>query len=167
MSDWATKMKAAMQCSARFIGKTTKAAAQSTKYKLNEMSAMSKRRELISDLGEKVYALAQQSADLPEELKDIIAQINALDTNLEVLRADHAALKAAAAERAAVEKAERAAQKAAAKAEAVIAKNSEPVEVPESAPEEEVEAAAPVLDVSCDAAIEEGESKDDVPTLNV
>ena len=167
MSDWATKMKAAMQCSARFIGKTTKAAAQRTKYKLNEMSAMSTRRELISDLGKKVYALAQQGADLPEEMKDMIAQINALDTNLEALRADHAAQKAAAAERAAAEKAERAAQKAAAKAEAVIANNREPIEVPETTLEEGEEAAAPVLDVSCDAATEEGESKDGVPTLNV
>lgn len=167
MSDWATKMQDLMQCSARLIGKTAKAAAQSTKYKLNEMSAMSKRRELISDLGEKVYTLAQQGAGLPEELKDMIAQINALDTNLDALRADHAAQKAAAAEKDAAEKAERAAQKAAAKAEAAIAKNSEPVEVPEVTLEEEAEAAASALDVSCDAATEEAESKDDVPTLNV
>lgn len=167
MSDFATTVKTVMQRSARFIGKTAKAAAQSTKFKLNEMSAMSKRRELIGDLGEKVYALARQGSCLPEELKDMIAQISALETNLDVLRADHAAQKAAAAEKAAVEKAERAAQKAAAKAEAANAIKDEAAEGMPAASAGDDEAAKPALDFSCDTAAEDEETNTDVPTLNV
>lgn len=151
MSEFSTKLKAIMQRSAKFIGKNAKAAAHTTKYKVNEMSALSKRRELIGALGESVYALSQQGSCLPPEVLDMIEQIKALDANIEALRADHAAQKAAAAEKAAMEKAERAAKQT--QAAMACAEDAEKTTESDAAKDNEND----VLDYSCDADTADGE----------
>lgn len=113
----------------KFIVKTGKAATQAVKYKLEELNYISKRREMILELGEKVCELNRQGMNLPEEVAQIVQQIAASDAELAQLRADHAAQKVAAAAQHAAEKAERAAAKAAEKSEAVIRESTAPVEV--------------------------------------
>lgn len=175
MSDFSAKLKSILSGSAKFVGKTAASAAKSTKYKLNELSALSKRRELISDLGAKIYELSQAGIELPSEAQELVKQIAALDGNLDTMRADHAAQKAAAAEQHAAEKAARAAEKAAAKASAEIEKGTASVEVdlPEvESPVVEVEmpveepTAVPTLNVEAETVAEQP-ADDEVPTLNV
>ena len=104
MSDIKNTMKNALKCSARFIGKTANTAVQATKFKVNEVSAKNKRREMVTALGEKVFALASEGAAVPAELNELIGQIKAVNENIDALRADYAAKKAANAHKYAAEK---------------------------------------------------------------
>lgn len=173
MADFAATLKNILSKSAKFVGKTANNAAKATKYKLDELGNLSKRRELISELGTRIFE-SRQTIILPEESTEIIRQIESLDGELAVLRADHAAQKAAEAERHAAEKAARAAEKAAAKTAAAIQQSTAPVEVELPTPEmpvAEIDVAdtekpvAPVLEVNEAPVGEPVES--DVPTLNV
>ncbi len=171
MADFTNTVKDVLARSARFIGRTFNTAASETKYKANELSLNNKRRELVAELGKKVLELTANGLELPQEAADIVQQINTLESNLNILRNDHAAQKAAAAEQYAMEKAARATEKAAAKAAAAIEKSTAPVEM--NAPVEAVSAehedaapAAPALELDIEAAAED-ETKTDVPTLNV
>ena len=91
MADFSTTLKNVFSKSVKFVGKTAKSAAKSTKYKLDELSNLSKRRDLISELGNKVFELAQAGLVLPAEAAEIAKQITMLDGDLAVMRADHAA----------------------------------------------------------------------------
>lgn len=168
MSDFGVKIKGILSTSAKFVSKTATSAAKATKYKMDELSTLSKRRDLISDLGAKVYELSKSGLELPADAAELVKQIIALEGDLESMRADHAAQKAAAAEQHAAEKAARAAEKAAAKAAAASEQGTTPMEV--ELPEVQMPAAeavvVPTLDVEETAAPEEA-SETDVPTLNV
>ena len=178
MSLISQKLKSVLLDGAKIVGNAAATAAKNTKYKMNELSNLSKRRELIAELGTKVFELCIGGVELPAEAAEIVKQIIALDGDLEALRADHAAQKAAAAEKHAAEKAARAAEKAAAKAAAAIEKNTVPVEVeplaaeaPADAVEMTEKAETPVLDVEA-AAAENAEitakpAENEIPTLNV
>ncbi len=177
MSDFATSLKNILTKGAKFVGKTANSAAKATKYKMDEMSTLGKRRELISALGEKVFELTKQGLALPEEASCLVEQLNAVETDLNALRADHAAQKAAAAEKEAAEKAARAAEKAAAKAAAAIEKSTAPVEpeIPAAAyemapdPDEPTvcEAEVPTLEVEQNADASDDIADNEIPTLNV
>ena len=49
MSDFNVKLKAILNRSAKFIGRTANTTAKAAKYKVNEISALNKRRELVAD----------------------------------------------------------------------------------------------------------------------
>ena len=171
MSDFSVKLKNFLGRSAKFIGRTANTTVQATKYKVNEISAMNKRRELVVDLGKKVLELCGNGLVLPEEAATIVEQINQLDAELNTMRADRAAEKAAAAEQHAMEKAARATEKAAAKAAEAIEKSTAPVtsnvpdiEQPVAASAEE--APAPTLELDIDEATV-ADANTEVPTLNV
>lgn len=157
MSDFSNKLKNVLVCSAKFIGKTANTAVKAGKYKMNELTGVSKRRDLINELGSKVFELSQNGLELPSEAAELVRQILVIDGELETLRADHAAQKAAAAEQHAAEKAARAAEKAAAKAAAAIEKSTEPVAV------DLPDAEAPTAEIEVSSA----ETTEDVPTLKV
>ncbi len=180
MSDFGLKLKSILTHGAKFVGQTANSAAKATKYKMGELSNLSKRRDLIAELGAKVFELSCNGLELPDAAAAIVKQIVALDGDLQAMRADHAAEKAAAAEKHAAEKAARAAEKAAAKAAAAVEKGAAPVDIElpevEAAPLEEAsvvdQQAVPTLDVEINAADVSactGEKSDDsdVPTLNV
>lgn len=171
MSEFAKTMKDLLNRSAKFIGRTFNTAASETKYKANELSLNNKRRELVTELGKKVLELSSAGLILPVEAADIVNQIVKLDGDLNSLRNDHAAQKAAAAEQHAVEKAARATEKAAAQAAAAIEKSTAAVDV--EAPVVEVNAEAddaepetPVLEVNIEEAVKD-DNESDVPTLHV
>lgn len=171
MSDFGTKLKDLLGRGAKFIGRTANSTAKATKYKVNEISALNQRRELMSELGKKVYALCEQGLTLPAEANDIVAQIKKLDEELDALRANHTAEKAAAAEQHALEKAARASERAAAKAAEAIEKSTAAVQVdapdindvPVQTPADEAPV-APTLELDIEKAAEP-EKQTDVPTL--
>lgn len=171
MADFAKTMKEMMSRGAKFIRRTAHTAVSETKYKANEISLGNKRRELVNELGSKVLELVGNGLVLPQEAAAIVDQINKLDDNVALLRNDHAAKKAAAAEQIAMEKAARATEKAAAKAAAAIDMSTATVEVEAPAvsidaePAEEA-SAAPTLELDIEEAAEE-EANPEVPTLNV
>ena len=163
MNDFGMKVKDFLSTSAKFVGKTANTAAKATKYKMDELTSLSKRRDLISELGAKVFELSANGVELPAELADLLNQIKLLDCELEALRADHAAQKAAAAEKHAAEKAARAAEKAAAKASCAVEEGNAPVQV--EIPEEE--SVVPTIDVESDEETASEDEENEVPTLNV
>lgn len=171
MSDFVNTMKELLNRSAKFIGRTFNAAASETKYKANELNLTNKRRELVTELGKKVLELSSAGLVLPAEADEIVHQIVKLDGDLNSLRNEHAAQKAAAAEQHAMEKAARATKKAAAQTAAAIEKSTAAVEVETPAVEvnpemDQAETETPILEVDMEEA-DKAEIKSDVPTLQV
>lgn len=120
--DFGTALKNFWSDSVRVVNKAATGVASATRYKMDEMGSMSRRRELVKDLGEKVVSLAQSGVEFPDEIAVMLKEIQDLENGLAELRSDRAAAKAAAAETAAAEKAERSAARAEAKAMAAEAK---------------------------------------------
>lgn len=183
MANFADTLKDILKDGAKAVSKAAKSVAGATRYKMNEMDNISRRREAISELGEKVFSLYEAGVELPEEIVPLVNEIRALDEGLDTLRSDRATEKANAAEANAAEKAARAqaraeakaaakAAKAAAKAEAeAAAAAAEAAEEDEDAPVIEFE---PEIDEgltytgkapTMEAADEEEEDEDEVPTV--
>lgn len=169
MADFMSSFKQTMTRGTKMVCRNAKKLAETIKFKTHEMSDLRKRRTLIRDLGELVYKLSNDGFVLPVEAAELAKEITLLDSDLNVLRTDHAAQKAAAAQLRAAEKAAFAAEKAAAKTAAAIEKSTAPVQVditdsmiPVTAPAAEPE--APSLDLPVEA--EESENAE-VPTLNL
>ncbi len=172
MSDFVKTMKALLTRGAKGAARTACCVAKETKFKANEMSELGKKRELLSELGAKVYDLSQNGLVLPAEAAEIVQQLTALDRNLFSLRANHSAEKAAQAQQRAAEKAARAAEKAAAQTAAAIQMSIAPVEVgiPADKPaadtfDSEEAPACPALDI--EAVSSEKPADSEIPTLNV
>lgn len=144
MSNFAETLKGILTEGAKAVSGAAKNVASATRYKMSEMDSVSRRREAISELGEKVYGLFEAGVSLPEEIVPLVNEIRALDDGLDSLRTDRAAEKAAAASAAAAEKAARAQVRAEAKAAAKAAKAAEKAAAAEEAAPAAEE--APVLD---------------------
>ncbi|MGN0794144.1 MAG: hypothetical protein ACI4MG_06665 [Aristaeellaceae bacterium] len=124
------------------IGRTAKKAVGAIRFKMKEMDSISRRRETISELGEKVYGLYGAGVQLPEEVQPLVSEIRSLDEGLDMLRNERAATKAAAAVAVAEEKAARKQARAEAKAARAEAKAAEKAAAEAKAAEKEAEAAA-------------------------
>ena len=95
MADYGKVFKNILTKSAKFVGHTATTAAETTKFKMNELGNISKRRELVNELGNRVYELARSGVALPSEVEELIKQISFIEDDLATLRAEHAAQKAA------------------------------------------------------------------------
>lgn len=156
MADFKETLKGIWTKSVKFVSNAAKTVAGATRYKLDELDNVSRHREAITELGEKVYELYQAGVTMPDEVLPLLSEMRALDENLDKMRADHAEQKKASAEQRAQERADakqkRAEDRAAAKqarmdaAKAAIAED-EPM-VADILDEEVVE--APVLEVVAD-----------------
>lgn len=170
MADFMTTIKQSVTRGAKMVTRNAKKLTKAAKFKTHELNDLRKRRKLISDLGEVVYKMSSEGLILPVDAAELVKEITLLDSDLNVLRSDRAAQKAADAQLRAAEKAALAAEKAAAKTAAAIEKSTASVqvdipetEIPAAAPvAEEVE--APVLDLPVE---EESAEETEVPTLNV
>ena len=160
MADFMTSFKNSFIRSAKFIGRNTKRLTSAAKFKAHEMSDLHKRRKLIHNLGEKVYKLGSEGLVLPVELSEIIKEIILLDSDLNLVRSERAAQKAADAQLRAAEKAALAAEKAAAKTAATIEQSTAPVqiEIPDSTAE------TPVLDIPAKSEVNESA---EIPSLKL
>ena len=73
------------------IGNTASTIASSTKYKVNEMNLVNRRREILSDFGAISYELWQKGEKFPEELDSLLRELSDLDQMLNDLRAERLA----------------------------------------------------------------------------
>ena len=94
------------------IGDTATKIASNTRYKVNEMNMINRRREILSDFGEKAYGLWQKGEQFPAELDALLKELSQLDAALDEIRAEKAAKAAAAAAKPEEQPAEEAAEKA-------------------------------------------------------
>lgn len=154
---------------AKSVAAFAKKLAKDVKFKTGEWSNLSKRRDLVSELGERVYSLSRNGIALPEAVDVLIEQLNSIDKTLDDLREGHAAETTAFAEKRAAEKVARTAEKnvraanrAAAKAAAAEKKEAESLEsiqqeadapqvptmeMPEEDEKESAESEAPTLEI--------------------
>lgn len=70
------------------IGNTASNIASNTKFKVDEMSLLNRRREILADFGSKAYALWQKGVEFPEELQEQLRELGELDEKLNDLRAE-------------------------------------------------------------------------------
>ena len=91
MADFGTNLKNIWMKGMEAIGNTASSIASNTKYKVDEMNLLNRRREILSDFGSKAYALWQKgSCDFfPEELKKDLEELTRLDNQLVDMRAEH------------------------------------------------------------------------------
>ena len=73
------------------IGDTATKIASNTRYKVNEMNMINRRREILSDFGEKAYGLWQKGEQFPAELDALLKELSQLDAALDEIRAEKAA----------------------------------------------------------------------------
>ena len=99
----------------KLVNSAAKNVAGTTRYKLDELDNVSRRREAITELGEKVYELYRAGVEMPEEIQPLLAEMRTLDENLDKMRTDHAEQKKVIADQRAQARAEAKQKRAAAK----------------------------------------------------
>ncbi len=70
------------------IGTTASNIASNTKYKVDEMNLINRRREILNDFGAKAYSLWQKGESFPDELERELCELKELDEKLNDLRAE-------------------------------------------------------------------------------
>lgn len=70
------------------IGTTASNIASNTKYKVDEMNLINRRREILNDFGAKAYSLWQKGESFPDELDRELCELKELDEKLNDLRAE-------------------------------------------------------------------------------
>lgn len=68
------------------VGNTANNIANNTKYKLDEMTIINRRREILSDFGAKAYEIWQKGASFPDILEEDLQELCELDIRLNELR---------------------------------------------------------------------------------
>ena len=91
MADLGKNLKTIWMKGMEAIGNTASNIASNTKYKVDEMNLLNRRREILSDFGAKAYAMWQKGdyTDFPEELKRDLEELTRLDNQLVDMRAEH------------------------------------------------------------------------------
>lgn len=160
MADLGKNLKTAWMKSMEAIGNTASNIASNTKYKVQEMNLINRRREILSDFGAQAYEMWQKGEQFPEKLSKQLEELSRLDEELNAMRTERLAGvttdKVATEGTAAEAPVQEAAPVEADKAEECTACAEEPKdEVPTiQVPAEESTDAQPLTD-------------DDVPTLQV
>lgn len=84
------------------ISNTASSIASNTKYKVDEMNIVNRRREILSDFGAQAYELWQKGERFPEALETLLKELSTLDEELNAIRTEKlAGVKTDAAEDAA------------------------------------------------------------------
>ncbi len=90
MADLGQSLKNIWMKGMEAIGNTASNIANNTRFKVDEMNMLNRRREILSDFGAKAYALWQKGEKdiFPEELQEQLRELSALDEKLNDLRAE-------------------------------------------------------------------------------
>lgn len=88
MSDFGNKVKQIWMKGMEAVGNTASNIASNTKYKVDEMNLINRRRELLSDISAKSYTLWQKGTEFPEPVNDMLKQLSSIDEQLNDLRAE-------------------------------------------------------------------------------
>jgi len=70
------------------ISNTASSIASNTKYKVDEMNIVNRRREILSDFGAQAYELWQKGERFPEALETLLKELSALDEQLNAIRTE-------------------------------------------------------------------------------
>ncbi len=155
MADLGKNLKTAWMKSMEAIGNTASNIASNTKYKVQEMNLINRRREILSDFGAQAYEMWQKGEQFPEKLSKQLEELSRLDEELNAMRTER--LAGVTTEKVATEApAQEEAPAEADKAEADTACAEEPAEE------------VPTIEVPAEeTADEQPLTDDDVPTLQV
>lgn len=88
MADIRENVKNAWMKGMELIGNTASSIANTTKYKVDEMNLVNRRREILNDFGAQAYSLWQKGASFPAELEEQLNELKKLDEQLNDLRAE-------------------------------------------------------------------------------
>ncbi len=155
MADLGKNLKTAWMKSMEAIGNTASNIASNTKYKVQEMNLINRRREILSDFGAQAYEMWQKGEQFPEKLSKQLEELSRLDEELNAMRTERLAgvtTEKVAAEAPAPEETPAEAYKA----EACTACAEEP------------KAEVPTIEISAEEPADaQPLTDDDVPTLQV
>lgn len=70
------------------ISNTASNIASNTKYKVDEMNIVNRRREILSDFGAQAYELWQKGERFPDALETLLKELSALDEQLNAIRTE-------------------------------------------------------------------------------
>lgn len=70
------------------ISNTASSIASNTKYKVDEMNIVNRRREILSDFGAQAYELWQKGERFPEALEALLKELSVLDEQLNSIRTE-------------------------------------------------------------------------------
>ena len=87
MTKWTNKVKAAFLKSLESLGKSASNMADNAHDRLNEMNLQTRRREILSEFPLQALEMFQNGMTFPEPLNEMLVELNELDAQLAVLRA--------------------------------------------------------------------------------
>lgn len=91
MADLGKNLKTAWMKSMEAIGNTASNIASNTKYKVQEMNLINRRREILSDFGAQAYEMWQKGEQFPEKLSKQLEELSRLDEELNAMRTERLA----------------------------------------------------------------------------
>ncbi len=91
MADLGRNLKNILVKSMEAIGNTASNIASNTKYKVDEMNLLNRKREILNDFGAKAYAIweKEDNPPFPDELKKDLEELCRIDNQLVDMRAEH------------------------------------------------------------------------------
>ena len=89
MADFGKSLKGIWMKGMEAIGNTANSIAANTKFKVEEMNMLNRRTEILTDFGNKAYALFLKGERFPEELEKQLTELSELDEKLNSIRAEH------------------------------------------------------------------------------
>lgn len=91
MADLVKSLKTAWMKGMEAIGNTASNIASNTKYKVQEMNLINRRREILSDFGAQAYEMWQKGETFPEKLEEQLRELSRVDEELNVIRTERLA----------------------------------------------------------------------------
>ena len=74
------------------VNNTASSIASNTKYKVDEMNLLNRRREILSDFGARAYEIWQKGDQrFPDELEKLLVELSDVDNQLNEMRSEHVA----------------------------------------------------------------------------
>lgn len=91
MADLGKSLKTAWMKGMEAIGNTASNIASNTKYKVQEMNLINRRREILSDFGAQAYEMWQKGERFPEKLEAQLQELSRVDEELNAIRTERLA----------------------------------------------------------------------------
>ncbi len=88
MADLGSGLKSIFMKGMESIGNAAANIANNTKTKVNEMSMVNRRNEILADFGNRAYGLWLKGEKFPEELDELLRELKTLDEKLNDLRTE-------------------------------------------------------------------------------
>ncbi len=162
MADISKNLKTAWIKGMEAIGNTASNIASNTKYKVQEMNLINRRREILSDFGAQAYEMWQKGEQFPEKLAKQLEELSRLDEELNAMRTERFA--GVTTEQVPDETAEAASDETAAEDEAVETVTED---VADDASDDDAVPTIEVVEEETEVVTEAPVTDDDVPTLQM